>query len=270
MEIDIINCFCTEETSSGNPAAIVKNFIADSNEKQKLAKKLGMPVTVFVSHIKNENYNLEFFYPDTEMPLCLHGTMGAAYILLKDTALNNLVCITKSKSKLLIRNEGDIIQVLVSSDRVPEVIPNKLEICKMLNLKGINEIETEFPLTVSSVGSPKLLVPLISLESLARLKPNFDLIAQWSIKNQINGLYVYVKVSQDNTFDFYARGFNPKTGHNEDAATGVAAAALALFLKKSILVGQGAFIQRPSEINVSYDCPKNIWVGGRVCQRHCW
>lgn len=70
MEINIINCFCIIETNSANPVAIVRYFIGNRNEKQALTKKLDLPVTVFLSEIKNGNCNLEFFYPGTEMPLC--------------------------------------------------------------------------------------------------------------------------------------------------------------------------------------------------------
>lgn len=48
MEINIVNCFCLKEKDSGNPAAIVRDFLGDRDEKQKLAKKLGMPVMVFL------------------------------------------------------------------------------------------------------------------------------------------------------------------------------------------------------------------------------
>lgn len=262
MEINLVNCFCTQDENSGNPAAIVFNFSLGSQEKQLLAKELGTPVTVFLSNSSTEN-RVEFFYPDTEMPLCLHGTIGAASILLMDKQLKTLVFRTKHDNKLFIRREKDIIQVLVSLQPAPEIFPQTTEILKMLNLNNIAHIEPNLPLAIASVGSPKLLVPLKSFESLANLNPNFDLIKKWSKECGVNGLYVYVKDSQHHC-DFYARGFNPKTGHNEDAATGVAAAALAFVLKKNIIVGQGNFMKRPSEIAVSYDSPEKIWVGGRV------
>jgi PhzF family phenazine biosynthesis protein len=196
------------------------------------------------------------------MPLCLHGTIAAAFVLFKNITSKNLTCITKDKIDISARQEKDIIQIRVSKSLSPTINPDKIQIAQMLNLNCIDDIENELSFTVSSVGSPKLLVPIASFESLAALKPNFNLITQWSLDNKINGLYVYTKDSQNNSFDFYARGFNPKTGHNEDAATGVAA-ALALSLKRSITVGQGVFMERPSEIRVSYYDPENIWVGGR-------
>ena len=262
MKINVINCFCTIEEGSGNPAAIVTEFKGNDQAKQKLAKDLETPVTVFISDIKNQSCHLEFFYPDTEMPLCLHGTLGAGYFLLNESLFSNLVCTTKNLTQLLVRKMGEIIQVKVSSQPTPEAPFDEISVCQMLNLESNETISTEYPFVISSVGSPKLLVPLVSLELLNRLKPNFELIKKWSIEYNVNGLYVYTNDSRINSFDFYARGFNPKTGHTEDAATGVAAAALALLLEQSIVVGQGEFIKRPSEMTVTYEDSENIWVGG--------
>jgi trans-2,3-dihydro-3-hydroxyanthranilate isomerase len=264
MEISIINCFCTNKKNSGNPAAVVSHFNKNKDEKQKLARELNLPVTVFIADSTGETCKLEFFYPEIEMPLCLHGMLGAAFTLLKDTASENLTCTTKEGNRFHTRNENNIIQVLVSRQQVPHIPLNKNEICKMLNLESIEEIQSEFPLTVSSVGSPKLLVPLKSFALLSALNPNFELIEKWSRENRVNGLYVYTNDSPNSSLGFYARGFNPRTGHNEDAATGVAAAALALTLKQSIIVGQGLFMKRESEISVSYANPENVWVGGRA------
>jgi PhzF family phenazine biosynthesis protein len=264
MEMNIINCFCIKETGSGNPAAIVRNFTQDENEKQALAKRLNLPVTVFLSEIIDGTYNIEYFYPETEMSLCLHGTIGAAYIISREKNLVELTFITKDKKSLKTRIVENAIQVHMSSQSTPSISIDKLKICKMLNLKNDDEIDLELPFLVSSVGSPKLLVPLKTMELLGSLKPNFDLIAEWSIVNAINGFYVYTKYVNSDDFNFYARGFNPKGGHPEDAATGVAAAALSLALKKDIVVGQGIFLNRPSKIIVSYENQNNIWVGGKA------
>lgn len=265
MNIDIVNCFCTKEANSGNPAAIIHNYIDGRNEKQKLAKKLGMPVTVFLNDTNQSEHHVEFFYPETEMPLCLHGTIGAAYILFQNESGNHLELIAKNDNRLAIRCNKEIVQVRVKECEMPITQINHHAIVDMLNLKNADEkIDDELPFTVSSVGSPKLLVPLVSFELLASLEPNFDLITEWSRETGVNGLYVYTKDVRDHDLDFYARGFNPKTGHHEDAATGVAAAALALSFNRSIVVGQGKFLNRPSEINVSYEDANNIWVGGKV------
>jgi predicted PhzF superfamily epimerase YddE/YHI9 len=98
------------------------------------------------------------------------------------------------------------------------------------------------------------------VEVLSQLKPNIDLIKQWSIQHHVNGLYVYAEDRRH----IITRNFNPKTGVVEDSGTGVAAGALALALKKDLLISQGEFIQQPSEIFVTYKNDEEIFVGGRV------
>jgi PhzF family phenazine biosynthesis protein len=124
----------------------------------------------------------------------------------------------------------------------------------------------QWQMTVASVGSPKLFVPLRSVEALATLHPNFDLIKQWSLDNGINGLYVYALESTDPLL-LQARAFNPKTGQNEDAATGVAAAALALVFKENLIIKQGYFIGKPSQLMITYHHPEEIYVGGKIMEQ---
>lgn len=106
------------------------------------------------------------------------------------------------------------------------------------------------------------------MKQLLELKPNYELIKKWSIENKVNGLYVYTPETHLNSSNFHARGFNPKTGHNEDAATGVAATALSLALKRNITVEQGYSINRPCCIVVTYIDANNILVGGQVTAAH--
>ena len=67
MKIDIINCFSIHESNSGNPAAIVRHFDGNKDNKQILTKRLNLPVTVFLSEMIDGNCNIAYFYPETEM-----------------------------------------------------------------------------------------------------------------------------------------------------------------------------------------------------------
>ena len=78
----ILNCFCTDLPNTGNPAGIVFDFPGDKIEKQKLAHRLQLPVTVFVDRADSPIPVLHFFYPDIEMNVCLHGALAAVFILL--------------------------------------------------------------------------------------------------------------------------------------------------------------------------------------------
>lgn len=241
----------------GNPAAVIIDFNGNDNEKQQLATKLNLPVTVFVEN--NNLPKLRFFYPEREMPLCLHGILAAGYYLMQES--NQTTCTVSVQNRTLqLFKKDNIVQVAVSAKEIePPTFDNSL-IQQMLNLKNKADIDLYLPCIIKSVGSPKLLIPLISPKILHSLKPNFDLIKRWSIENQVNGLYVYAK--QDN--HFIARGFNPKGGHNEDAATGVAAAALSLAFERSITVHQRHALQKSCKLEVVYHNSQHLLIGGLV------
>ncbi len=127
-----------------------------------------------------------------------------------------------------------------------------------------NDIDNSLPFKITSVGSPKLLIPIKSLETLTQIIPDTETIKTWSIANQVNGFYVYSAKTINSTANFHARGFNPKGGHVEDAATGVAAATLALAVQKDIIIEQGYTLHKPSELVAHYHNDSRILVGGRV------
>ncbi len=252
--------------NSGNRAAVVTDFDGDKQDKQSLAKQLNLPVTVFISNKDAKTPTLEYFYPDTEMPLCLHGTIAASEVLLQERKTKNCVLTTSNGYKLNIHQCESFTQVEVAKQQSPAVDIDRTLICRMLSLSDETIINTlAWPLTVCSVGSPKLLIPIQSKEALLQLEPDASFIKEWSIANQVNGLYVYATPdTAESGVDFFARGFNPKTGHHEDAATGVAAAALAACLKKSLIIQQGDKLGFPCEIVTTYVDDEHIFVGGKA------
>ena len=76
----ILNCFCTDLPNSGNPAGVIFDFSGDKTEKQKLAQQRQLPVIVFVDHVDSDIPILQFFYPNVETNLCLHGALAAVFL----------------------------------------------------------------------------------------------------------------------------------------------------------------------------------------------
>lgn len=262
----ILNCFCTELPNSGNPAGVIFDFPGDKIEKQKLAQKLQLPVIVFVDKADSSVPVLQFFYPNIEMNLCLHGALAAAFLLMQQRQTDRIVVSNAiGTSFQAIELEDQVVQIKVSEAPVSAYTPDQKILKQVLNLTDLGVILGGFPLAVASVGSPKLFVPLKSPEALAHLQPNFDLIKQWSLDNQINGLYVYAPESTTPLM-LQARAFNPKTGQNEDAATGVAAAALSGLFKSNLIIKQGHFINKPSQLIITYHYPDKIYVGGKIIE----
>jgi trans-2,3-dihydro-3-hydroxyanthranilate isomerase len=146
-----------------------------------------------------------------------------------------------------IINNGQIVDDTIDLD----IVSKLLAIDK-------TSINPDLPSAVASIGSPKLLVPVIDRNILFNMTPNLDLISQWCKKYSVNGSYVYSNDTENSHSDYVGRNFNPLFSHQEDIATGVAAAALAFMLnlkndskKNNFTIEQGANLGRPSKIYIS-------------------
>jgi predicted PhzF superfamily epimerase YddE/YHI9 len=89
---------------------------------------------------------------------------------------------------------------------------------------------------VASVGSPKLLVEVKDVDTLYALTPDLAGIAAWGKASGVSGFYVYCRLDAGTV---EGRNFNHLDPALEDGATGVAAGALALALRKNLTVRQG-------------------------------
>lgn len=257
-----VNCFCGPDESSGNPAAVYLDSVANDEQKQNIAKKLNLPVTVFITDSDSESPGIEYYYPNRKMSLCLHGTLAAAYVIFKKYAKKDSVFFTANRKRLNVKqNLDDYFSVEVFPDLFCQPSITSSLVSKFLN-HDVEDLSNSLRLTVASVGSPKLLIA-VPANILPKLKPNYSQIEQWSRVNKINGLYVYSHHLIESHV-FLARGFNPIGGHNEDAATGVAAGALASALKRSLIVEQGHALGKLCRITVDYKSLGSIWVGGQV------
>lgn len=102
------------------------------------------------------------------------------------------------------------------------------------------------------------------------MTPNLDLISQWCKKNTVNGIYVYSSDTENPNSDYIGRNFNPLFSHQEDIATGVAAATLGFILnskkdneKENFIIEQGANLNKSSCIYVAISTLK-ITIKGEV------
>ena len=265
----LFTCFCRGDSQSGNLAAIVQDFKGDAVEKQAFAAELNLPVTVFIENA--EIPILQFFYPSSESVLCLHGALASGKYLMHLRKTDTLTVKIQSGQTLKMMRQGDRVQVLMPH---AEILPVKIDlamIAKMLDI-NVDQLDSSLPCVAASLGSPKLLVPIKAAVILNQLQPDFDFIKKWSIENQVNGLYVYSADAAPGG-DFIARGFNPKGGWNEDAATGVAAGTLISVLPKStqkdFVIDQGDTMGAPSRIYVSLAEDRQILVGGEIHETTC-
>ncbi|MBU0697621.1 MAG: PhzF family phenazine biosynthesis protein [Bacteroidetes bacterium] len=200
----------TNEKFKGNPAAvcILENEL-NHQIMQNIAIEIGFSETAFIKLIKDNIYEIRFFTPKMEIPLCGHATLASSKIIFDTTSLNTIKFINCNDVELLIDKVGDEIKMQFPIYDTEEIEEPK----QMLDALGIREY-------LNKRYSPKNKIILIEIKSstdLANLKPDFSALVQ--TYQGINGVLVTAK-SDIIDFDFQYRYFWPWAGTNEDTVTG--------------------------------------------------
>ena len=218
---------------AGNPAAVcVLPAARDEAWMQQVAAEMNLSETAFLVRRDDGDYDLRWFTPGAEVPLCGHATLGSAHVLWETGALEATATARfHTKSGLLTATrQGEWIEM-----DFPAIIPTPTEIPPTLrDALGVELI------TVGHGGSDgKYLVELADEATVRAVTPDFPAIAALPTQGVII-------TSRANTpgYDFVSRYFAPKIGINEDPVTGSAHSYLTPFwaakLGRDELVGYQA------------------------------
>lgn len=274
--------------NGGNPAPVVLNAnTMTDNDMQEVARRTGHESGFVKSAAAGSDYDfsLHFWVPKHRMEMCGHVTVGTVWLMKKLGMLtrNELIISTlsgKVYARILQHPDGHDFRVEITQPAgVVTPIPGgeaaKQEIMALLGIT--REQLADAPFVNSRTSRIKTLVPLKSTQVLHSLQPDFTQIAGLCERIDSTGLYPYAS-DVDHPDTFYARQFPKSSGYPEDAATGIAAAALAFGLRDSgqvkthterVFIRQGQAMGRPSQIEVTYRItPQGVaggcWLGGNV------
>jgi PhzF family phenazine biosynthesis protein len=253
MSLDacVVDAFA-EKPFTGNPAAVLLlDGPRDDAWRQAAAAEFNLSETAFLEPA-GDAWNLRWFTPAVEVPLCGHATLAAAHALWSWNRLApSAVARFETKSgRLEARREGEHI-VLDLPALPPKPAPPP---------KGLLAALGETPLWLGET-SEEYILELDSEESVRRAAPD---LAAWA-RLTPKGL-VLTAPSRRAAYDVVSRCFYPGAGIPEDPVTGSAHCALgplwAERLKKPVLTCYqasrrgGVLLVRPKDGRVE--------VGGRA------
>jgi PhzF family phenazine biosynthesis protein len=90
VELFVVDAFTTE-LFRGNPAGVcILEEDRPDSWKQELARELNHPETAFIRPLQ-EGYELRWFTPTVEVPLCGHATLAGAHILSEARGLSGSI-----------------------------------------------------------------------------------------------------------------------------------------------------------------------------------
>lgn len=258
MKIHRMHCFGrTDET--GNTAIVVESSALAESERLEFARQQDANATVFVDANAGGDLQLDYYYPHARSPLCLHATLAATAVFVERYPnIEGLQFITSMHGQALVIERVDHdIYVSVEAQRCPVLVLDIAEIAGLLLVNPTDLIGIRGP---ASVGSAKLLVEAADESMLNALRPDLTGIVDWSRKHGVSGIYVYCRLGDG---VYAGRNFNHLEPRFEDAATGVAAGALALTLEQSITLLQGDALGQPCTLLARY-MGGAVQIGGRA------
>ncbi|WKZ56734.1 MAG: PhzF family phenazine biosynthesis protein [Bdellovibrionota bacterium] len=192
----------TNELFRGNPAAVcpLEEWLPDQL-MQAIAMENNLSETAFFLG-KEGLYEIRWFTPISEVDLCGHATLAAAFVIFTFKEPHRMMLRFHSKSGALeVSNNGDTI-ALDFPAAFGEQRPAPPLISQAL---GVPPIEYYF--------GDSHLVLLESEKVVASLTPNLELIAR------LPGMGLVV-TARGEQCDFVSRYFAPQIGINEDPVTG--------------------------------------------------
>jgi PhzF family phenazine biosynthesis protein len=197
----------TDRPFHGNPAAVcpLDEWLPDSI-MQLIAKENNLAETAFIVPYQND-YQIRWFTPSTEVDLCGHATLASAYIYFRvlHYPKNPLRFFSKSGWLTVTREENGKFTLDFPADPPVIVEAPDENIFKGLGIQ---------PAAVHK-GKFDFLVELESEEDVTRLKPDFKALSMLNSR----GLIVTARA---NDVDFVSRCFFPQSGIDEDPVTGSA------------------------------------------------
>ncbi|ATX79539.1 phenazine biosynthesis protein PhzF family [Mariprofundus aestuarium] len=186
----------------GNPAAVcpLDEWLPDAL-MQLIAEENNLSETAFFV-ATDEGFHIRWFTPTSEVDLCGHATLAAAYVLFEclGSELDNIIFDSRS-GYLQVTKEGELLVLdFPAQPAVPCETPIQIQ-----HAFGIEPVEC--------LKAEDYLVVFELEEDLLLADPNLELL------RELDGRGVILTAPSD-AYDFVSRFFAPKFGIDEDPVTG--------------------------------------------------
>ena len=219
IRIFTIDAF-TDRPFAGNPAAVCllddAPKLPDAAWMQSVAAEMKLSETAFLRRAANgSTFDLRWFTPVVEVPLCGHATLASAHVLYEEGILapDDPVGFDTLSGRLTARKTADGIAMdfpLQPVERIADAdVPDALRY-------GLGVA----PVAVTT-NEGRYVVELADEATVRTLQPDLALLST------LNRAVVVTCRSEAPEFDFISRNFLPHRGIPEDPVTGAAHCSLA-------------------------------------------
>jgi PhzF family phenazine biosynthesis protein len=213
----LVDAFVTSEPFSGNPAMVVIGADPrDAGLLQAIAGEFNQAETAFLHQRPDGDWDLRWFTPSCEVPLCGHATLAAAAILgdRRPAEAQHFRFHTASGLLTVVRSStvaGGWDMDFPAELAAPCAPPD-----------GLADALGALPFAAAR-NRMDLLIELVDADTVRSLRPDLSLLSQVATDRGI----IVTAQEEDPADGIAVRFFAPRAGITEDHATGSAACALA-------------------------------------------
>lgn len=228
----------------GNPAGIVLDASGLSDEEmQAIALQIGFNETAFVLPSDKADFQIRFFTPGHEIPLCGHATVASIIALFEKGRLHehslpqSLTIDTKAGIlPIVIRENRGCNTVFVEMTQAPpefvEFQGSRHALAESLGIQ-VDGFHPTLPIVFGSTGTWTLIVPTTSLSVVATMEPtnaHFPHVLAQMPRSSIHPFSLETILAYA---DLHGRHFSsPYSGTVEDPITGTASGVMGAYMAK--------------------------------------
>ncbi|MGJ7487419.1 PhzF family phenazine biosynthesis protein [Variovorax sp. LT2P21] len=214
----------------GNPVPLVADASALSSEDMiGIARATGHESAfVLTPTTAGADWRLRFFVPQHEMEMCGHATVGTLWAMRQWGRWNTPAARIETLSGLVdVEWDAAGSRVWISQPAVQAQVLSPAQASRVAAVLGLPAGAVP-EMTNASTSRVKTLVPMPDTAALQALQPDFASMETLCESIGSTGLYPYALAGSTPQGDpvVAARQFPKSSGYPEDAATGIAAAAL--------------------------------------------
>jgi trans-2,3-dihydro-3-hydroxyanthranilate isomerase len=271
----------TDKPLQGNPLAVIPDASPLSDpQMQAIAKEFNLSETSFILSSSKADVRARYFTPSRELPMAGHPTIGTTFALHRHGEIKGEGFKLELSAGVfeigLEREQAKLARAWMNQGAPKKIseIADKSIVAKALNLDNTDVID--LPIQFVSAGNPFLMVPVTSLNALAKARLNP------SVFENANGLHVvgvFAFTTATESVKVRGRMFaSGSIGVSEDPATGSAHGPLGWYMAThgmlefqddttQFISHQGVEMGRPSELHVRVTKEDNdfsVSVGGEA------
>jgi PhzF family phenazine biosynthesis protein len=260
MAMQLVRVFALPGADSGgNPAPVWLGADDMSTAQMQEHTRASGHESVFVlkPSSADHHFRMRYFVPRHEMEMCGHATIGALWLLHERGLWNGepvaIETLSGTVKGLYVQGTVEISQPSAEVQVVSDALGQEIARCL-----GVEVRQIIGPVLNAATSRVKTLIRLESLDVLHALRVDLASVEALCDRLGSTGLYPFALADSDGPV-VSARQFPRSSGYPEDAATGIAAAALAWGLRQQALAGnaetlvtvrQGEAMGSPSMIHV--------------------